>query len=271
MSLRPSFACVLFLCAGALPALAIDPFVYRESLARCQSFKDRACCHETASYEACIADKIKTSFGHGTKYDGMRLDQIDPGAWSGAMAACQSWISILRECAPPAGTPDATLRTPARIPTPVPTPAVEGNVVLRRVDPPVVDATDANWTTVQSGLILNKGHQYLGRYTWDEPPAVITDRGFPLALRVKAETEGQQRLSTGIGVSGDFDFVKSPADLGQAATEFPAYSESGRAQEGGGTVHVMPRKTYPPNAKVKLKIGAFWGRSVTYVYQPASR
>lgn len=93
--IRYTAAALCFLAfAAAMPALAQDPFVYRDCMAQCRQFKDRSCCHETCSYNACIADKTKASIG-----------QTDPGAWSAAMAACYSWISVLQQCS--AGTPGA--------------------------------------------------------------------------------------------------------------------------------------------------------------------
>ena len=102
-------------------ASAQDPFVYRECLSRCRQFKDRACCHETCSYTACIADKTRASAGHGSASGGVRLDQIDPGAWSAAMAACYPWITILQECSAGAVTPPAGGNVETR-PSPDPSP-----------------------------------------------------------------------------------------------------------------------------------------------------
>ncbi len=128
------------LIATAMPSLAQDPFVYRECMALCTQFKDRPC-HVTCSYNACIAEKTRTNFGHGNSRGGLQSSQTDPGAWAAATAACYHWITILQQCgagtpgAPPecaAGTPGAPPRTvapqPARFDQPR---TAKGNFVDR--------------------------------------------------------------------------------------------------------------------------------------------
>lgn len=125
MAIFRTLLVTLTLMLPAMNALAIDPVVYRDCMSVCKQFKGRTCCHESCSYEACMAYNMRTSIGHGsvrgsgdrTKTDSARRDQVDPGASTGAQAACQSWISILNECGGGVpGTPanDETAPTPKR-------------------------------------------------------------------------------------------------------------------------------------------------------------
>jgi hypothetical protein len=254
---------------GAADATAQDPFVYRECLAQCRQFKDRACCHETCSYTACIADKTRASVGHGTAKDGVRLDQTDPGAWSAAMAACYPWITILKECSAGEATPPPGGAVETR-PSPRP-PAPTGRVVLRLVGAPQPTGTDANWVTVSSGTIVNKGYGYLGRYTWDEPPAELLESGQSIAMKVVAQCENGQRMATGLAISGDVEITGPTNPEPKGRVDFPANCESSPgatiSAQNGGAVRIVPRKGYARGAKVRLAIGAFWGAEVVYMYE----
>ena len=261
-------ASLLASLVGVAPAAALDPFVYRECLSRCREFKDRACCHETCSYTACIADKTRASVGHGTAREGVRLDQTDPGAWSAAMAACYPWITMLQQCsAGPVTAPEGGRISdrPAAPPAPV------GRVVLRRVGAPQPTATDANWVTVSSGTIVNKGHGYEGRYTWDEPPAELVESGHSIELKAVAQCSNGQRMATGLSITAEMDLIGSTSPEAKGRIDFPANCESTAgatiSARSGGPVKIVPRKSYAPGAKVRLTVGAFWGAQVVYVYE----
>ena len=269
----PLFAVLLTAVFGTTAA-AMDPFVYRECLAQCKQFKERTCCHETCSYTACIADKTRASAGHGTSRDGVRLDQVDPGAWSAAMAACYPWITILQECGGgQAGTAPAGGTAEPR-PSPRP-PAPTGRVVLRRIEPPKPSGTDANWVTVTSGTIVNTGYGYEGRYTWDEPPAELTESGHSIQLKAVARCENGQRLYTGLAIAGDVELTSPTQTTPTHRIEFPANCEStpGAAisANSGAEVKIVPRKGYTPGAKVRLAVGVFWGAEVVYMYEAVAR
>lgn len=247
---------------------AQDPLVYRACLSQCREFKDRGCCHEVCSYNACIAHNTKASRGHGTAQRGMRTDESDPGAWSAAMAACQPWIEILKDCH--AGTPGTA---PATAPTPAAKPALEGRLALRRVGAPEPTPAGGSWVTVASGNMLLRGHGYEGHYTWNEPPAEIGENGVSIAVEVTAGCSLGQRLATGLTVSGSLGLVAAGASQPQGRLDFPANCDASpggpgpATARGGAAFRLLPPKGAARGSKYFVKFGAFWGAEVVYTYE----
>lgn len=273
MRARHAVAAVVVL-AGASTAEAVDPLVYRECLSQCRQFKDRACCHETCSYTACIADKTKASTTHGTRSGGIRTEQVDPGAWSAAMAACYPWITILQDCGggkagtPPAQDDEEEEVDPAKEP---PT----GRVVLRLVGPPQPTATNENWTTVASGQVVHKGHDYGATYSWGALPEQLGEGGTERTFELQVNCRNGQGMGTGLTISGDVELVGPENTQPTGRVDFPANCAStagtSRTVEGGGTVKIRPRKGYAPGTRVEVKVGVFYGPHVSYTYEAVRR
>jgi hypothetical protein len=257
---------------GGGPLSAQDPLVYRACLSQCREFKDRGCCHEVCSYNACIAHNTKASRGHGTSRGAIRTDETDPGAWSAAMAACQPWIEILKDChAGTPGTPPAAQATPTPTPAPTP-PPLDGRLALRRVGDPKPTPPGGSWVTVASGRMVLRGYGYDGSYQWSEPPVEIGENGAAITLEVTARCSQGQRLATGLTVSGGLGLVagdQAPA----GRIDFPANCDASPGGPGpsearaGASVRLLPPKGAARGSKFSVTFGAFWGASVEYWYE----
>lgn len=262
----------LLVCSMALhvpSALATDPFVYRACLAQCKSFPDPTCCHEACSYNACIAHNIKTNLAAGD----IRLSQVDPGAWSGAMAACYSWITILQSCGGGTpGTPETASGTevaPSR-PLGLPTGA-HLRLVSVSTEPADLDKLDQNvWKRVVARPELGKTASAVydlqgstAEYTWSVP-AYLDDT--PRSATVSASSKAVKnayghptRLAYAVSMGGDAKFEGTAPSL-------TGVSEStGGKAEGQAAVNVRaPSMT--PTSTATIKISVNYAFSVTYHY-----
>lgn len=125
------------------------------------------------------------------------------------------------------------------------------------------------WKSVSDGqvsLSMYSGDALIeSSYSWNSPPKSVGPEGFDITMSAQCKSAKVNALYTGIGIHGEgFDFVVSAADRTEAETQAPANCEPGQSASNGITVHVVPDGGYYGEAE--LRVGAFWGLGVTYLY-----
>lgn len=134
------------------------------------------------------------------------------------------------------------------------------------------DALYGSWKTVSDGTVMfteHEGdHRYTGTLNWASPPAMIGPEGFSITLNAQCEAGKSTRLATGINLSAEgFRVTISAADTTPVTASAPANCDPGQSNSGSITVHVTPWSDPSPGTKAKIRIGAFWGLGVDYLYE----
>lgn len=144
------------------------------------------------------------------------------------------------------------------------------SVVLKRLDPPLVPPTNANWPTVSDGTIkfsLHSGDHFVGsEYTWNSP-GDIGPAGIPVTLTVTCTTAKINTHSTGIGIRGhNVDIFVNGTRTAGGHTEVPVNCGRQQSLSASVTVQVVPRANYAEGEAAYLEVGAFFGPGVKYRY-----
>ena len=120
------------------------------------------------------------------------------------------------------------------------------------------DAVFEGWS-VNPGHVELTGYGYRGEFDWNSPPATVGAAGFPLNLSVTCVTEKGQRMATGINASGGFTI--------EPKGEVPCNCDVDDAQSASLDTRATPPQGVASGTEITLRLGAFWGLGVTYVYR----
>lgn len=161
---------------------------------------------------------------------------------------------------------DKVQKDPATTATPDPARAVYQLVDVKP------DPIYGGWKTVADGSVIfgdHEGdHKYTGTLNWASPPASIGPEGFSITLNAQCEAGKSTRLATGINLSAEgFRVTVSAADTTPVTASAPANCDPGQSNAGSITVHVTPWSKPSLGSKAKIRIGAFWGLGVDYLYE----